>query len=305
MSFYTHPAKNGFWLEEDKSSGNEKDLIMQFYDAHIHFYFKFPAEELKGVFSRLIASGMRGFNALTFPEFPNDINVVLKMVPAAYHGNISLAALEVQQDSAPFFEWALPLTIIPFVDARFMEHDIEAKMERFKQRGFKGLKLLYVPEEDKNIRVEGMERAFGRPLKKSEAIAARLIDSAASQRMCVLFHADLRRYGSFVEEMLHSHPTINFNIPHFGSSRRAMSNLLENYPNCYTDTSSLVPFMTQDPESYRSFIRQFQDRILYGSDALISNPGHVESTRGFLDQLLDDPALFHKLTHKNYLEFHG
>jgi hypothetical protein len=277
---------------------------MQFYDSHIHFYFKFPAEELKQVFSRLIQGGLIGFNALIFTEFPNDINTVLKMVPGVYHNNISIAALEMQQDPFPYFEWAAPLTIIPFVDARFIEHDIEAKMERFKQRGFKGLKLLYVPEEDRNIQVQGMEQAFGRPLKKSEEIAARLIGSAASQGMCVLFHVDLRRYGNFVAEMLQSHPAINFNIPHFGSSRKALSHLLENYPNCYTDTSSLVPFMMEDPESYKSFIRQFQDRILYGSDALIGDPERVASTQRFVDLFLDDQAIFHKLTCNNYLEFH-
>lgn len=280
-------------------------MTMQFYDCHIHFYFKFPAEELKQVFSRLIQGGLLGFSALVFTEFPSDIKTVIKMVPGMYHNNISMAALEMQQDPFPYFAWAAPLTIIPFVDARFIEHDIEAKMERYKQRGFRGLKLLYVPEEDANIRVQGMEQAFGRAVKKSEAIAARLINSAASQGMCVLFHVDLRRYGNFAEEMLQSHPAINFNIPHFGSSRKVISHLLENYPNCYTDTSSLAPFMMQDPESYKSFIRQFQDRILYGSDAVISNPEHVESTREFLDKFLDDPELFQKLTGKNYLEFHG
>ena len=278
---------------------------MQFYDAHIHFYFKFPAEELKQVFSRMIQGGLIGFNALVFTEYPDDIDTVRKMVPGIYHNNISMAALEMQQDFFTYVAWAAPLTIIPFVDARFIDQDIEAKMARCKQQGFKGLKLLYVPEEDANIRVQGMEQAFGRTVKKSEEIAARLIDSAAAQGMCVLFHADLRRYGSFVEEMLRSYPATKFNVPHFGSSRKVLSHLFENYPNCYTDISSLVPFMREYPESYKQFIRQFPDRILYGSDALISNPGHIESTREFLDNFLDDPALVQKITCENYLAFHG
>ncbi len=277
----------------------------QFYDCHIHFYFKFPAEELKQVFGRLIQGGLMGFNALVFAEFPSDIKTVLKMVPGAYHDHISIAALEMQQDPFPYFEWAAPLKITAFADARFIVQGIEEKMAQLKQRGFQGLKLLYVPEEDTNIRVQGMEQAFGRPVKKSEEITARLIASAASQGMCVLFHVDLRRYGSFVEEMLQSHPATNFNIPHFGFSRKAIYHLLETYPNCYTDTSSLVPFMVEDPESYQSFIRQFQDRILYGSDALIGDPEHVESTQSFVGQFLDDPAIFQKLTCKNYLKFHG
>jgi len=230
---------------------------------------------------------------------------VLKMVPGAYHDSISISALEMQQDPFPYFAWAEPLKIIPFADARFIDHDIEAKMEQFKQQGFGGLKLLYVPEEDTNIRVQGMGQAFGRPVKQSEAITARLIDSAASQGMPVLFHVDLRRYGNFVEEMLQSHGATNFNVPHFGSSRKAIGHLLENYPNCYTDTSALIPFMGEDPVSYKSFMRQFQDRILYGSDALIGNPEQVESSQRFIDQFMDDPAIVHKLTCKNFLNFHG
>ena len=278
---------------------------MQFYDSHIHFYFKFPAEQLKRVFDGLTRSGLVGFNALVFTEFPSDINTVLKMVPGAYHDSISISALEMQQDPFPYFAWAEPLKIIPFADARFIDHDIEAKMEQFKQQGFGGLKLLYVPEEDTNIRVQGMGQAFGRPVKQSEAITAHLIDSAASQGMPVLFHVDLRRYGNFVEEMLQSHGATNFNVPHFGSSRKAIGHLLENYPNCYTDTSALIPFMREDPVSYKSFMRQFQDRILYGSDALIGNPEQVESSQRFIDQFMDDPAIVHKLTCKNFLNFHG
>ena len=278
---------------------------MKFYDAHIHFYLKSPAEELKPVFSRLIKNGLVGFNALVFTEFPTEIQTTLKMVPGLYHDSVSLPALEMSRDPFPYFELAKPLEVIPFVDARFIDNGIEEKMERLKQGGFKGLKLLYIPEEDRAIRVAGMEQAFGRPLKKSEEVTARLIDSASSQGMCVLLHVDLRSYSDFVKEMIRSHPKTNFNIPHFGSSRKAMSHLLETCPNCYTDTSSLGPFIMEDPVSYKSFILQYQDRVLYGSDALISNSEHVESTLKFVDQFLDDQEIFHKLTCKNYLAFHG
>lgn len=280
-------------------------MTMKFYDAHIHFYFTFPAEELKRVFSQLTKIGLSGFNALVFTEFPAEIKTYLKMAPAAYHSLISMEGLEMQRDPFPYFEWAKPLTVIPFVDCRYIENGIEEKMKRFKQQGFQGLKLLYVPEEDTAFQVQGMEQAFGRPLKKSEEITARLIDSASSQGMCVLFHVDLRRYSDFVEEMIRSHPETNFNIPHFGFSRKAISPFLETYPNCYTDTSALFPFMEEEPAAYRSFIRQYQDRILYGSDALIGDPGHVESSLKFVERLLDDQGIFHKLVCKNYTTFHG
>ena len=64
-----------------------------------------------------------------------------------------------------------------------------------KQRGFQGIKLLYVPEEEAELQIGGMEKAFGRSVKESEAITALLIDGASSHGMLVLFHADLRKYG--------------------------------------------------------------------------------------------------------------
>ena len=79
-------------------------------------------------------------------------------------------------------------------------------MKMYKQKGFKGLKLLYVPEEDQVLRIGGMEKAFKRTHKESENITSRLIDGASSQGMPVLIHADLRKHGPFIEEMVRSHP---------------------------------------------------------------------------------------------------
>jgi hypothetical protein len=58
-------------------------------------------------------------------------------------------AFEHQKD--PFTVIHLPhhLKIVPFLDARFMGDHIEEKIKMYSQRGFQGLKLLYVPEEDK------------------------------------------------------------------------------------------------------------------------------------------------------------
>ena len=83
-----------------------------------------------------------------------------------------------------------------------------------------------------------------------------------------------------------------------------MSFLLEKYPNCYTDLSSLTSHMEKDRASYRDFISQYQDRILFGSDALIGMPEHVGSTFSFLRLLVEDEGLFQKLAYRNYLNYH-
>jgi predicted TIM-barrel fold metal-dependent hydrolase len=184
-----------------------------------------------------------------------------------------------------------------------MENNVEEKIKRYSQRGFKGLKLLYVPEEDTTLRIGGMEKTFGRTGKQSEKITSLIIENASSQGMPILMHVDLRRYGNFVEEMIGSYPMTNFNIPHFGFSRRAISILLDRYPNCYTDISSLVSFMEKDPASYRSFIEQYQDRVLFGSDAVISQPEEVQSTLEFVNRFVEDTEMLDKLVHRNYMNY--
>ena len=278
---------------------------MKFYDAHIHFYSPYPSDELKRIFDLLEGMGLTGFNALVFAEFPPEMDTVLKMIPGAYHPHATQQALQNNHDPFPLFRLAGDLKIIPFVDGRFIENEIEYKIRRFSEKGFQGLKLLYVPEEDPENRIGGMEQAFGRTLKQSEAITSRLIDSACSEGMWVLLHADLKKYGEFVTEMIRSHLRTHFNIAHFGSSRKAMSLLLDIYPNCYTDLSSLTPAMERDPDTYRRFLIEYQDRVLFGSDALIGQPEHVQSTLEFIHRFLDNEAVFHKLSYKNYLRFQG
>jgi hypothetical protein len=276
---------------------------MEYYDAHIHFFYDCSLNELQQRIGLLKKAGLAGINILVIREFPSEIDTCLKMIPGAYHPYVTREALENQKD--PFKAINLPhhLAIVPFLDARFMEDHIEEKIKVYRQRGFKGIKLLYVPEEDKEFRIGGMEKAFGRTCKQSEKITSLIIAQASSLGMPILMHVDLRRYGKFVEEMMKIFPKTHFNIPHFGYSRKAMALLLDRYANCYTDMSSLAAFMEKDPTAYSSFIRQHQDRILFGSDALIGQPERVQSALEFMNRFLGDRTIFHKLTNKNYMGF--
>ena len=276
-----------------------------YYDAHVHFVYSCPTEELILIFEALENMGLAGLNVLVMAESPPEIETVLKMIPGAYHPRFNHRALENQKDPFPVLNLTDHLSVIPFLDARFIEDHIEQKIKIFRQKGFKGLKLLYVPEEDLEYRIGGMEKAFGRSRKKSEEITALLIENASFHGMPILMHVDLRKHGEFMAEMIRSHPQTNFNIPHFGFSRKAISSLLDNYPNCYTDLSSLRNFMEKDPDSYQNFIQRYQDRILFGSDAIISQPELIQSALAFLEGFLNNGEIFFKLTNENYLAFHG
>ncbi len=286
-------------------SGGEttKVLDMKYYDAHIHFVYKCSFNQLKHALDLFEENGLAGINILVLAEFPSEIDTVLEMIPGEFHPFITEESLERQKD--PFAVTNLPrrLKMVPFLDARFIENNIEQKIKTYRQRGFKGLKLLYVPEEDTVLRVGGMEKAFGRTRKQSESITSLIIEKASSEGMPILIHVDLRKYGDFVVEMIRTYPGTNFSIAHFGFSRRAISVLLEKYPNCYTDMSSLESFIEKDPRSYKSFIRRYQDRILFGSDALVAEPERVGSTLQFINRFLEDEEIFHKLAHKNYMDY--
>jgi predicted TIM-barrel fold metal-dependent hydrolase len=276
---------------------------MKYYDAHIHFFHQCSLNELKQKFGFLEKIGFAGINILVISEFPTEINTYLKMIPGAYHPYATQEALENQKDPFAVIQLSHHLKIVPFLDARFIENNIEEKIKMYRQRGFKGLKLLYVPEEDTTLRIGGMEKTFRRTCRQSEKITSLIIEHASSQGMPILMHADLRKYGNFVGEMIGNFPKTNFNIPHFGFSRQAISSLLDQHPNCYTDTSSLESFMEKDPVSYKSFIKRYQDRILFGSDALVSQPERIQSTLKFIDRFLEDMEIFHKLVNKNYMNF--
>lgn len=283
----------------------ERTLNIKLYDAHVHFVYSCATDELQRIFKALENMGLAGMNVLVMAEFPSEIETTLKMIPGAYHPYINHGSLENQKNPFPILNLTDHLEIIPFLDARFIEDHIEQKIKMFHQKGFRGLKLLHVPEEDLEYRVGGMEKTFGRTRKKSEEITARLIENASFRGMPILMHADLRKYVEFVAEMIRYHPQTNFNIPHFGFSRKAISSLLDNYPNCYTDLSSLRTFMEKDPDSYRSFIRRYQDRILFGSDAIISQPDNIQSALKFLEGFLSNAETLSKLVNENYLAFHG
>jgi hypothetical protein len=279
-------------------------LVAKWYDAHIHFFYSCSNNEILSVFRDLEEKGLAGFDALVFAEIPTETETIFTIVPGAYHEHITPQVIENQKDPFTVIKQAAPLKIIPFADARFVRSDAHQKVQRFKQKGYQGIKLLYVPEEEVELEIGGMEKAFDRSVRESEAITALLIDGASSHGMLVLFHADLRKYGGFVEEMVRSHPKTNFNIPHFGSSRKLMSVLMDRYSNCYTDVSSLPPFMQRDPSSYRDFVTDYQDRILFGSDGVLSRPEEIESELEFLRKFLDEDEVFDKLVRQNFLRFH-
>ncbi|BBO77845.1 hypothetical protein DSCW_52620 [Desulfosarcina widdelii] len=277
---------------------------MMIYDAHIHFLFKCASSKLKCKFAYLNEIGVGGFDALIIPEYPAVLKTVRHMVPEIYHKEVDLEILHRQKDSIHILKKEKGTAIVPFLDARYIETDIERKFRMYHEQGFRGLKLLYVPEEDKVSKFGGMENAFGRSLAQSEKVTSMLVDCASYYGMPVLMHVDLRRYAEFTENLLKNHPRTSFNIAHFGFSRRKIAPLLDRYPNCYTDMASLVPYIKKQPSAYLDFVKHYRERILYGSDGLIGRPEIILKTSRFVIGWLNGMGISGKIFYENYMDYH-
>lgn len=229
----------------------------------------------------------------------------LALIPADYHDRIDPALF----DKPPHPEECLPgdllgMPLFPYLDSRFMEEGV-ADLGAFREAGFRGLKILYIPEEDRENRMAGWKNVFGRSVRASEDLTARLVEQASDFGWPVIFHADLRRYAPFVEDMLKSFPGIPFVIPHFGFSRKAVDRVLELFQHVYTDFSSLLPFMQGAVHAYESFINANRDRVLFGSDATLGWPELTLEYLAFVKQaLVKDEEVLRKVLVENYLRIH-
>lgn len=275
---------------------------MKCYDAHVHIHIL--SADVTACLSYLKNHHIDGFSGLVVIDYPKDVSMIKKMIPGFFHEHITLENLSKDKTIVPIASRSENPAILLYLDARFIDTDVETKIETYFKSGFRGLKLLYVPEEDPVLQIGGMQQAFGRSMQASEKITSLLVENAAKHRMPVLLHIDLRRYGSFAAEMIGMHPEINFNIAHFGFSRRIISEFLDKYENCYSDTSSLTPFMEKDPEKYFDFITHYQDKILFGSDAVISNPHGSYVAKNAMLKLVADENIRQKVFNENYLRFH-
>jgi predicted TIM-barrel fold metal-dependent hydrolase len=84
-----------------------------------------------------------------------------------------------------------------------------------------------------------------------------------------------------------------------------VAGVLERWNNAYTDFSSLLPFMKKDPDAYKSFIAEFPDRVLFGTDATMGWADLTRAYLGFVREMLRDEEVLQKILSLNYLRVHG
>lgn len=112
-----------------------------------------------------------------------------------------------------------------------------------------------------------------------------------SSQLPINWHINLGKYGGEFERVMAKHPKLNVMVPHYGvafwspsESMPALSAMMRKYPTMYVDTSLgtreiLIDgmFMMADyTKLFTDFFDEFQDRIVYGSDSVIT--GNVEKS---------------------------
>ena len=277
---------------------------IEIYDAHVHYLWRDSLTENSSHFSALRKMGLKGMALIIMGYHLPEPKKCFEFIPQSYHDkvcqHIFLNSSGMELPSADLFP---NIEIFPYLDSRYIT-ETEADLSRFREAGFRGLKLLYVADEDKTYRMTGWTRLFGRSHKDFEKLTIHLIEQAVDFGWPVIFHADLRLHEEFVRDILTNFGGHPFIFPHFGFSRKIMARLIEQFDGCYTDFSSLLPFMKKAPDKYREFIETYEDRVLFGSDATSDWPDLISEYIATVKALICDEVVLKKVFRDNYLKVH-
>lgn len=159
------------------------------------------------------------------------------------------------------------LQVLSFLDVRAW--DGRSDLALWWDKGCTGLKNVLILEEDEDkMRMTPLHQVIG--IGREEYLNAHraFFTAAALWNLPVVYHADLSHHAAFVEECLKANPKLRVVIPHLGFSRRRMARLLDRFPGVMTDISNLRPLIEAERESYRSFIIDYGERVLMGSDTV-------------------------------------
>lgn len=278
---------------------------MDFYDAHVHYLHYGTPEQTAEGFALLRERGLQGMAVIIMAHHPGDRKLCLAMIPPAYHDKFDQSLFDRPSDPENCMpDDSLGMPLFPYLDSRYMEEGV-ADLRPFRDAGIQGLKLLYVPEEDRENGFAGWERVFGRSVRASENLTARLVEQAADFKWPVIFHVDLRKYAPFAEDLIKAYPGIPFIVPHFGFSRKAMDGVLNRFEHVYTDFSSLLPFMKSAPEKYEGFISGNRERVLFGTDSSLGWTDLVLEYLDFAEETIKNEEVLTCLLRENYLRIHG
>jgi hypothetical protein len=195
---------------------------------------------------------------------------VWKLIPEGFE-NLG-APLFYEADALLQFTRQNGAMLFPMVDTRCLSGDVPSLLQRYVKQGFRGIKGLYLADDGNDLGVYSVPETFGISLEQYQQREWEIFAFAEANDLPVLYHMDANRYGDVMRAILDDFPRLRINFPHFGIGRKAFREILDRYPNVYTDIAYMLPHIQNNPESYCDFISHYQDRVCFGSDALIYQP---------------------------------
>jgi predicted TIM-barrel fold metal-dependent hydrolase len=170
--------------------------------------------------------------------------------------------------------WAkrYPDQLIPFCTIDEADPRAAELVEQYILAGAKGLKLI------------GGHPAYYDECYNSENMY-KVYQKVAEYDVPVLMHCSLINIPELQEQMdevLSDFPEVTFIFAHYGNTLMrgnhldVIAELLDKHPNLYTDMShgggitAYHRYLIQDLEAIKNFVIKYQDRILFGSDLILS-----------------------------------
>jgi len=176
-----------------------------------------------------------------------------------------------------------PDRIVPFGTVDVNGPDPDRVFAEQVRAGVRGLKLLI-----------GYSKLFQEPINSPKMY--RVYQVCREHRLPVLTHVNFdpvheQPQQEQFEQTLRDFPDVTFIVAHLGNygwdeGLDLLPELLARYPNLYFDCSmgrSFAAFARHihwDPPRYRAFFQQFADRLVWGSDQVLtarSTPEHLEN----------------------------
>ncbi len=240
-------------------------------DVHCHcFAGRELAAPVAAGLARLRSAGVRHLAVMGLVNTSFSVEDICKLIPEGF--DYLGEPLYYEADDLLEFTHSSGGMLFPMVDTRCLRGDVPALLQSYFAGGFRGIKGLYLADDGNDLHLAGIPELFGISLEQYHRREWQIFAFAEANDLPVLYHMDASRYGDVMRAMLDDFPSLRINFPHFGISRRALSAILECYPNVYTDIAYMRPHILNNPASYRDFICSYPDRVCFGSDALLYQP---------------------------------
>lgn len=240
-------------------------------DVHCHCFAGLEqAEMVSGGLARLREAGVGHLAVMGLVNTGLDKEDVWKLIPEGFD-NLGDALFNEADDLLRFARESDAM-LFTMLDTRMLNGNVPSFLEEHVKRGFRGIKGLYLADDGNDLGLISVPDTFGISLKQYQQREWEIFAFAEANRLPVLYHMDANRYGDVMRAILDDFPLLRINFPHFGIGRKAFRIILDRYPNVYTDIAYMLPHIQNNPASYCDFISHYQDRVCFGSDALIYQP---------------------------------